>query len=53
VLLWVVEAQPALGMFEDLGKCAQVECGASQGIVGPQQQDRIVVTGGHVQQLLS
>ena len=39
-------------MFEDMSKRAQVERGAGQGIVGPQQEDRIVVTGGHVQQLL-
>jgi hypothetical protein len=49
VLLRVVEAQPALGIVEDLGKRAQVERGTRQGIVGAQQEGRIVVTGGHAQ----
>jgi hypothetical protein len=35
-------------MVENLGERAKVEGGTGQSIIGSQQEDRIMVTGGHV-----
>jgi hypothetical protein len=53
MLLRIIEAQPTLCMFEDLGKRAKMEGCAGPDVVGPQEEGWILPTVSKVQELFA